>query len=171
MRVTHSTPDTLVIEDAPDVRFGWGSAALGAAGLLVGLTQPSWIFVIAGAAFVLFGLKISLFAPTTTHRFERQRGVISIDTTGRRRSASRRELPLDSIADVVLQQKQVRGGEAGVRYWVEYVTRQGGHIAWGGFTGSRDDKLECVTAAREFLGTAPAAPPSATAPTAAGEPS
>lgn len=162
MRVTHRTPDILVIEDGPDVRLGWVCAAFGAAGLLVASSQSSWIFGLVGSAFMLFGLKVALFARTTTHRFEHGRERVMIETTKRRHSGSRRELPLGSISDVVLRQKQVRGGEAGLRYWVEYVTTGGESIAWSGFTGSKDDKVECVIAVREFLGIGPAIPVTAT---------
>jgi hypothetical protein len=63
-----------------------------------------------------------------------------------------RELRHDSIADVVLEKKQVKGRDAGIRYWVEYVTTEGERIPWNAFTSSKDDKLECIRAVREFLG-------------------
>jgi hypothetical protein len=62
-----------------------------------------------------------------------------------------RELRLDSIEDVVLGEKQVRGGQTGVRYWIEYVTTDGEHIPWSAFTSSKQDKLECIEAVRDFL--------------------
>ena len=98
----------------------------------------------------MVGLYFTLFAPTTTRRFERLRGLVTIHSKKLWQS-KRRELPLDRIADVVLQEKQVRGGEAGLRYWVEYVTTQGERIVWSDFTSSKDDKLECIQALREFL--------------------
>jgi hypothetical protein len=91
------------------------------------------------------GLYIVLFAPPTTHRFERSRGLLRIDSK-RLWQSERRELPLDHIADVVLNEKRVRGGEAGLRYWVEYVITQGERIPWSGFTSSKDDKRECIRA-------------------------
>ena len=83
------------------------------------------------------------------------------DSTSLWRAVRReRALRLDSIADVVLEKKQVRGGEAGVRYWVECVTTQGEHIPWSAYTSSKDDKIECVQAVREFLGITSPPPPS-----------
>ena len=42
----------------------------------------------------------------------------------------------------------MRGGEADLRYWVEYVTLQGERLPWSGFTSSKDDKLECIRLSR-----------------------
>ena len=99
-----------------------------------------------------------------THRFERLRGLVTIHSKKLWQS-KRRELPLDRIADVVLQEKQVKGGEAGLRYWVEYVTTQGERIVWSDFTSSKDDKLECIQALREFLKNAVGPYPRGGAPT------
>ncbi|MEX0804872.1 MAG: hypothetical protein WD688_16380 [Candidatus Binatia bacterium] len=153
MRVTHRTPETLVVEDGPDLLIGSISVGLGSFGILIGWTQgPSWLFVIVGTVFVLAGLRILLLARTRTHRFERWRGLMTIDSKSLWQSERReRELRLDSIADVVLEKKQVKGGETGVRYWVEYVTTQGEHIPWSAFTSSKEDKVECIQAVREFL--------------------
>ena len=69
-------------------------------------------------------------------RFDLLRRLVTIESKGRWHLSDRRELPLVSIVDVVLEWKQVRGGEAGRRYGVEYVTTQGERIAWSGFTSS-----------------------------------
>jgi|OpeIllAssembly_1097287.scaffolds.fasta_scaffold72841_1 hypothetical protein len=156
MRVIQRTADTLVVEDSPDILLGAILAALGSIGILVAWTKgPSWLFVLVCAVFLLIGLKFLLFARTTTHRFDRWRGLITIDSKGLWQSKRReRELPFDSIADVVLEKKQVRGGAAGLRYWVEYVTTNGERIAWSDFTSSKDDKVECIQVVRAFLGIA-----------------
>jgi hypothetical protein len=146
VRVTQRTPETLVVKDGPDILLGLICAGFGAFGVLIGWSQrPSWIFLIAGTVFAMAGLYIVLFAPPTTHRFERSRGLLRIDSK-RLWQSERRELPLDHIADVVLNEKRVRGGEAGLRYWVEYVITQGERIPWSGFTSSKDDKRECIRA-------------------------
>ena len=154
MRVTHRTPDTLVVEDGPDLLAGLLCLGLGSFAVVVGWSQgPSWLFVIVGTVFILVGLRFFILARTRTHRFERQRGLMTIDSKGLWQSRRReRELRLDSIADVVLESKQVKGGDAGIRYWVEYVTTEGQHIPWSAFTTSKDDKLECIQAVRGFLG-------------------
>lgn len=154
MRVAQRTSDSLVIEDAPDIVLGAGAAGLGVLAILIGwIEELEWIVLAVGILFVLFGLKMLLFSPTTTHRFDRRRGVVAIETRKRWRVPLLRELPLDSIAEVVLVEK----GESGnLRYWVEYVSTQGERIAWSDFTGSKSDKVQCVEAVREFL-TAPRA--------------
>jgi hypothetical protein len=154
MRVTHRTPETLVVEDRPDLLAGLLFIGLGSFAVLVGWSQgPSWLFVIVGTVFILVGLRFFILARTRTHRFERQRGLMTMESKGLWQSERReRELRLDSIADVVLEKKQVKGGDAGIRYWVEYVTTEGERIPWNAFTSSKDDKLECIRAVREFLG-------------------
>jgi hypothetical protein len=153
MRVTQRMAETLVVENVPDRLMGWMCLGLGLFGVLVaGAQRTNWLFGIVGTAFVLVGLWMLAVARTITHRFDRPRGLITMDSKSPWRAARReRELRLDRIADVVLQQKQVRGGEAGIRYCVEYVTTQGEHIAWSAYTSSKDDKIECVQAVREFL--------------------
>ena len=160
MRVIHRTPETLIVEDGPNLLVGSICLGLGSFGVLIGWTQgPSWLFVIVGTVFVLLGLRFFILARTTTHRFERRRGLMTIESKGLWQSERReRELRLDSIADVVLEKKQVRGGETGVRYWIEYVTTEGEHVPWSAFTSSKEDKLECIQAVRDFLGIADAPP-------------
>jgi hypothetical protein len=152
MRVTHRTAQALVIEDAPDLLLASICLGLGSFGILIGWTQaPSWIFVIVGTALLLAGLKF-LVAGTRIHCFERDRGLATIKLKKAWQSPRiERELRLDSIEDVVLGEKQVRGGQTGVRYWIEYVTTDGEHIPWSAFTSSKQDKLECIEAVRDFL--------------------
>ncbi len=161
MRVTQRMAETLVVEDAPDRLFGWMLLGFGLFGVLVaGAQGANWLFGIVGTVFALFGLWKLVVARTITHRFDRGRGLMTMESTGPWRASRReRELRLDSIADVILEKKHVRGGEAGVRYWVEYVTTQGEHIPWSAFTSSKDDKIGCVQAVREFLGIATRQPP------------
>jgi hypothetical protein len=102
--------------------------------------------------FALFGLKIFLFNRTRTHRFECWRGMLAIDSKGLLRS-DRRELPLDRIVDVVIEEIRGRGGPS---YYIYYVTAEGERIEWSEFyDGSKENTFECFNAAREFLGLAP----------------
>jgi hypothetical protein len=84
MRVTQRTPDTLVVEEAPGTAILNGSICLGvgAISVIIGWTNEKWLFVVVGAVFALFGLKIFLFSRTRTHRFERWRGMLAIDSKG-----------------------------------------------------------------------------------------
>jgi hypothetical protein len=100
MRVTQRTPDTLVVEEAPGTAILNGSICLGIGailviiGVIIGWTNENWMFVIAGAVFALCGLKIFLFNRTRTHRFQRWRGMIAIDSKGLWQS-ERREREMD----------------------------------------------------------------------------
>jgi hypothetical protein len=116
----------------------------------------NWLFMTVGAVFTLTGLKIALFARRTTHRFERGNRLVTIDSGGLW-GTHRRELRLDHIAEVVLDEIRRKGP----RYQIFYVTTQGERIAWtDDHTQSLDDKVECIQAAREFLGL-PNTPPAA----------
>ena len=153
MRVTQRTPDTLVVEEGAGTAIFFGSICLGvgAISVIIGWTNEKWLFVIVGTVFALFGLKIFLFNRTRTHRFERWRGMLAIDSKGLLRS-DRRELPLDRIADVVIEEIRGRGGPS---YYIYYVTAEGERIKWSDFyDGSKENALECFQAAREFLGIA-----------------
>ena len=154
MRVTQRTPDTLVVDDGfgTKIFLGLMCAGLGGFAAIAGWTKgPSWFMVIIGAFFVLLGLKILLFNRTRTHRFERWRGMLTIDSKALWGSA-RRELSLDSIADVVVE--EIRGRSA-PSYYIYYVTAEGECIKWSDFyDGSKENTLECFRAVREFLGIA-----------------
>jgi hypothetical protein len=157
MRVTERTPDTLVVEEDTSTKIMIGSfcAGLGGFAVIVGWTKDQTLFVIIGTVFVLFGLKTLLFSRTRTHRFERWRGMLAIDSKGLWGS-KRRELPLDRIADVVVEEIRGRGRPG---YYIYYVTTDGERIQWSDFyDGSKENTLACFHAAREFLGmaTAPA---------------
>ena len=154
MRVTRRTAETLIVEDGPDRVLGSICLGLGSLSVLAGFTQGTGaVFWVVGTVFALAGLWMLASARTITHRFDRGRGMMTMESKSLWRTARReRELRLDGIADVVLEQKQVRGGEAGVRYWVEYVTTKAERIPWNAYASSKDDKIECVAAVREFLG-------------------
>jgi hypothetical protein len=142
---------TLAVEDGPGEAILFGSivVGVGAIAAVLGWSQgPNWIFVIVGVIFVLVGLKIALFARKTTHRFERGRGHVSIDSKGLWGS-DRYELRLDDIVDVVLDEVRRKS----TSYQVFYITANGERVAWSDdYTNSKDDKLECMQAVREFLG-------------------
>ena len=154
MRVTQRTSDTLVVEEDAGTKIMIGSfcAGLGGFAAIAGWTKgPSWFMVIIGAFFVLLGLKILLFGRTRTHRFERWRGTLAMDSKGLWGS-KRRELPLDRIADVVVEEIRGRGAPS---YYIYYVTAEGERIKWSDFyDGSKENTLECFRAVREFLGIA-----------------
>lgn len=166
MRVTQRTPDTLICEEGSGTKIflGLGCAGLGALAAIAGWTKgPSWLMVIIGVVFVFFGLKVLLFDRTRTHRFERRHGTVAIDAKGLF-GTKRRELSLNSIADVVLEEVRARGGPS---YYLHYVTEEGERIKWSDFyEGSKANTLECFQAAREFLGIADA--PAAGGPSVVG---
>jgi hypothetical protein len=150
MLVTQRTPDTLVVEEDAGTKIMIGSfcAGLGGFAAIVGWTKGQTLFMIIGTVFVLFGLKIFLFSRTRTHRFERWRGTLAIDSKALWGS-KRRELPLDRIADVVIEEIRGRGRPS---YYIYYVTADGERIKWSDFyDGSKENTLECFNAAREFL--------------------
>lgn len=153
MRVTQRTTDTLVVEEDTSTKIMVGSfcAGLGGFAVIIGWTKGQTLFMIIGTVFVLFGLKTLLFSRTRTHRFERWRGMLAIDSKGLW-GLKRRELPLDRIADVVVEEIRGRGRPS---YYIHYVTAEGERIKWSDFyDGSKDNTLECFHAAREFLGIA-----------------
>ena len=96
MRLTQRTQDMLVIEEGAGTAIFLGSICLGAGAIsvIIGWTNEKWLFVIVGTVFALFGLKIFLFNRTRTHRFERWRGMLAIDSKGLWQS-ERREREMD----------------------------------------------------------------------------
>ena len=111
------------------------------------------VFVIVGTIFALYGLKIFLFGQTRMHRFERWRGMLTIDSKGLFRSR-RRELPLDSIADIVLEEIRGRGS---MSYYIHYVTATGKRIQVERLLRRKGKYARMLSRAREFLGIADAA--------------
>jgi hypothetical protein len=149
--MTERTPDVLVVEqDAGEtVWFSLIVAAAGAIGCIVGWMKGEWLLLFVSATFFLVCLKIALFAPTTTHKFDRGQGLVTIHSRNLWR-AGRRELPFGRITDVVLDQMRVP--HSGLRYRILYITADGERIAWTDFRQLKDDQVECLEAAREFLG-------------------
>ena len=167
MRVTRRTVDTLLFEDPArnHVWFGLVIAGIGAAVLLIAWTRSGeWVLWVVGAAFALAGLKVALFARTTTHRFERHRKLVTVESKGLW-GADRRELPFSAISDIVIDEIQRKGP----RYQLAYLTAQGERILWlEDHSKSSDIVQEHILIAREFLGFAK--PPAAgRAPFKAGE--
>ncbi len=125
-------------------------AAIGGFGTLIGWVKGPREFLLFGPAFVMAGAAFLLFGKTRTHRLERWRGMLAIDSRNILGLRSR-ELPLDSIADIVVE--KVRSARSAPSYYVYYVTRQGERIIWTGtYDGSKQNTLECMRAARRFLG-------------------
>lgn len=151
MRVTRRTVDTLIFEDPArnHVWFGLLFAGIGLVVLLIAWTRSGeWVLWVVGAAFALAGLKVALFARTTTHRFERHRKLITIESNGWWDS-DRRELPYSAISDIVIDEIQRKGP----RYQVAYLSAQGERILWlDDHSKSRDIVQEHMDIAREFLG-------------------
>jgi len=165
MRVTQRKPDNLVIEEGAGTAGILGSffVVIGALGAFIGWTKGPTGFLFFGPVFVLIGLYFLLFKRTQTQRFERWRGMLVIDSKGLWGSG-RRELPLDGIADVVLEESRNAGSAPS--YYIYYVTKQGERIIWANsYDGSKENALECFQVAREFLGIANA--PAASNPTGA----
>lgn len=151
MRVTRNTGDTLIIEEGTGTKLflGWAFVAIGSVGLLIWWKDGEpLLFLIVGAVFAFYGLKMLLFYRTQTHRFERWRGKLITESKGLWGSR-RRELPLDSIADVVLEEIRSRG----TSYYIYHMTKDGQRIDWAKtYDGSKENTLECFLAARKFLG-------------------
>lgn len=151
MRVARNTADTLVIEEGVGTKFFLGSffTAIGAAGVLVWWKEEKILFLIVGSVFALYGAKMLLFSRTRTHRFERWRGRLTIEAKGLW-GTRRRELPLDSIVDIILE--EIRSTRM-TSYYIYHVTRDGRRIRWAEtFDGSKENTLECFREARKFLG-------------------
>lgn len=151
MRVTRRTGDTLVVEEGTGTKLflGWGLLAMGSFGVLIWWKDGEPLFLIVGALLALYGAKTLLFHRTRTHRFERWRGRLTIDAKGLW-GTRRRELPLLSIADIVLE--EIRSTRM-TSYYIYYVTRDGQRIRWADtYDGSTENILECWREARKFLG-------------------
>lgn len=151
MRMTERTPDNLVIEEGAGtgIIIGLFGVVIGALGVLIGWINGTTEFLFLAPAFFLFGLSVLLFKKTKTHRFQRWRGMLVIDSKGLW-GLERRQLPLDSIAEIVLEERK---GRSAPSYYIYYVTKQGERIIWANsYDGSKDDTLACFHAGREFLG-------------------
>lgn len=151
MRVTRRTADELVIEegDGTNLMLGIGFLVFGGAGILIGWAKGHIGFLAIATVFLLLGLKFLLFNRTKTHRFDRSRGVVTVESRGRL-GGVRRELPFDSIQDIVLE--EIRKGGSAPSYYVYYVTRQGERLRWAdSYDGSKEDTLDCFNAGRELV--------------------
>ena len=149
MRVTQQTADELVIEEGAgsNLMIGMIFTGIGAVGIPIGWIQGQPLVLLVASVLVIYGLKTLLLARTKTHRFDRQRRVIAIESKGRSGTA-RQELPFDAIADVVLE-KVPRSHS----YYLYYVTKQGERIKWAdSYDGSRENIVNCFNIAREWLG-------------------
>ena len=150
--MSQHTGETLVIEEGAgtNLMIGLVAVVLGAAGTSIGWLRGQIGFLVIAPIFVLFGLKILLFNRTKTHRFERWRGVVVIESKGRL-GVVRRELPFDSIEDIVLEETRKAGSAP--HYYVYYVTKHGERLRWAeSYDGSRENTLDSFNAARECLG-------------------
>ena len=155
MHVTQRTPDTLVVEEGAGTAIFFVLFCLGggAISVVIGWTNEEWLFVIVGTIFALYGLKIFLFGQTRMPSIRALARRAYEDSKGLFRSR-RRELPLDSIADILLEEIRGRGGPS---YYIHYVTATGERIKWSDYYKGKANTLECFHAAREFLGIADAA--------------
>lgn len=150
MRVTRNTPDTLIIEEGTGTKIflGLSLIAIGTFGVFIWWKDGEPLFLIVGSVFALYGLKMLLFHRTQTHRFERWRGKLITESKGLWGSR-RHELPLDRIADVVLEEIRSRG----TSYYIYHITKDGQRICWAKtYDGSKTNTLECFREARKFLG-------------------
>lgn len=154
MRITKRSPDTLVIEEAAGTQVVLSLFFLfvGAFVALLGWSKDETALVIFGPIFGLIGLYFLLFGRTRTHRFERWRGMLVMESRGWWGSRMR-ELPLDAIADIDIE--EIPHARSAPSYYVYYVTKQGERIRWAdSYDGSKENTLECFHAGREFLGIA-----------------
>lgn len=168
MRVTRRTSDELVIEEGAGTNLLIGLCFLtfGVAGISIGWVRDHIGFFVIATIFLLFGLKFLLLNRTKTHRFERSRGVVTVESQGRL-GGVRRELPFDSIEDIVLE--EIRKGGTAPSYYVYYVTKQGERLRWAdSYDGSKEDTLDCFHAGRELVMAAAAHCASAASPPAPG---
>lgn len=167
MRLTKKSPDNLVIDEGAATRVIVSVAfvVMGALGFLMGWIKGPPEFLFFSPLFMLIGVYYLLFKKSNTHRFERWRGMVVIDSKGLLGS-TQRELPLANIADIVLDERR-RPGKVTL-YRVYYVTTQGERILWAdSHDGSDENTFECFRAAREFLGMPDVPPPIADAPKSA----
>jgi hypothetical protein len=149
MRVTQQTAGELVIEEgaAANLLIGLVCTGIGAVGILIGLFRGELVVVLITAVLLFYGLKTLLSARTKTHRFDRARRLVAIESKGRF-GTTQRELPFDTIADVVLE-KVPRSHS----YYVYYVTRQGERLRWAdSYDGSPENTVNAFNVAREWLG-------------------
>ncbi len=151
MQVTRRTGDDLVIEEGTGTNriIGFCFLAFGVGGISVGWVKGHVGFSMIAAIFLLFGLKLLLLTRTKTHHFERSRGLVTIESRGRL-GGSRRELPFDSIEDIVLE--EIRKAGSAPSYYVYYVTRQGERLRWAdSYDGSKENTTDCFNAGRELV--------------------
>ena len=148
MHVSQRTDDILVIEESPSTNLLLGSAfcGFGVVGMLL-VWKAGIPALLIGVIFLGVGLKLLLFGRTTTHRFERWRAAVVIESRSRS-GAARRELPFDQIAEIAVEK-----APKGHSYYVYYVTRDGERIRWSDtYDGSEERTRECANAARAWLG-------------------
>jgi hypothetical protein len=149
MRVAQRTGDTLVIEEGAGANAVLAAVfiGIGVVGISIGWMRGQYLIVFVASIFLFYGLKIFLYSRTKTHRFDRARRVIVIESTGRS-GTTRREVTFDDVADVVLE--KARKSHA---HYVYLVTRQGERLRMAdSYDGSRENTVDCFNAAREWLG-------------------
>lgn len=151
MRVIRRTADELILEESAgtNLTIGLAFVALGVAGISIGWVNGHIGFGAGGTIFLLFGSKTFVLNRTKAHHFERWRNVVTVHSKNRFGDV-RRELPFDSITDIVLE--EIRKAGSAPSYYVYYVTKQGERIRWTvSYDGAKEHTLECFQAGRQFV--------------------
>lgn len=150
MLVTERSMGTLVVEEgrSSSLIVGGASTVIAVVLVAIGLAKDQYLWLFVGAVFLYFGIQGLLFSRARTHRFDRLRRKVVIEARSLRKTEVR-EIPFESIADVVVEKA---GRKNPPSLYIYYVMRDGERIAWAeSYDGAKEETLECAQAAREVL--------------------
>ena len=150
MVVTERSMGALVVEEgrSSSLIVGGSSTVIGAGSIAIGLVKDQYLWLAVGAVFLFYGVYALIFSRAHTHRFDRLRRKVVIESRGLWKT-ERREVPFERIADVVVEKA---GRKNPPSLYVYYVMRDGARIPWAeSYDGAKEETLECAQAAREVL--------------------
>lgn len=150
MLVTERSMGALVVEEgrSSSLIVGGASTLVGVVLIAIGIAKAQYLWLIVAAVFLYFGVQGLLFSRARMHRFDRLRRKVVIEARGLWKT-ERREIPFESIADVVVE---TAGRKNPPSLYIYYVMRDGERIAWAeSYDGAKEETLACASAAREVL--------------------
>lgn len=145
----------LVVEEgrSSSLIVGGSSTVIGMVLIAIGIAKDQYLWLFVSAVFLYFGIQGLLFSRARTHRFDRLRRRVVIESRSLRKTETR-EIPFENIADVVVEKA---GRKNPPSLYIYYVMRDGERIPWAeSYDGAKEETLECASAAREVLGLPPA---------------
>jgi hypothetical protein len=141
---------TLVVEEgrSSSLIVGGSSTFVGTVLVAIGFVKDQYLWLAFAAVFLYFGIEALLFSRAHTHRFDRLRRKVLIESKGLWKREVR-EIPFERIADVIVEKV---GRKKPPSLYIYYVLHDGERVPWAeSYDGAKEETLACANAAREVL--------------------